>query len=232
MPTPRIVQVEVAAPAKSRRVQWADFRRTTVPDGRVRSAEPLRFVSPERAIVGAARQVGSEAATALVIESVQRRLCRLERLAHENQVLGRRGSAGVTRAIREAATGVWSVPELQLARLLDRSGELPRMWCNPELVTATGHPLISPDGWFDDVGLAVMVHSRQHHDGPGFEATIESDGELASFGVPVVGVTPRSIDRDPELVVRRIERAYRAALVGGSRPDIVARPRSPWSRSA
>lgn len=233
VPNPRVIQVDVAAPAKSRLVRWAEFRRTTVPEGRPRTAGPLRFVSPERAVVSAARQAGAHDCPALVIESVQRRLCRLERLAHENDLLGRRGSAQVGSAIREAAIGVWSVPELRLVRLVDRSPVLPPMWCNPELIDeATEQSLISPDGWFDDVGMAVMVHSRQYHDGPSFEATIESDGVLASFGVTVVGLTPRSIERDPDLVLRRVERAYLAARTRGSRPAVVARPRTAWSRPA
>ena len=98
VPSPRIVEVAVPAPATSREVQWARYRRTTVRDALSRRAVPLRYVGPDRAVVTAARQCGSEQATALVIESVQRRICSLEGLGHENEVLGRRGSAAVTRA--------------------------------------------------------------------------------------------------------------------------------------
>ena len=228
-PPPRLIQVDVPAPARTRTVRWLQVRRTRVPDRRIRERGHLRFVSPDRAVVEAARESGKPAATALVIEAVQRRLVTLDRVAHVNDTLGRRNSAVVSHAIRAAASGAWSIPELGLARLVEASPNLPVMWSNPELETVAGEPLISPDGWFDDVGLAVMVHSQQFHDGPGFDATVERDGELASYDVPVVGLTPRAIERFPEQVLRRVERAYLNAQARATRPAVRVRPRSPWS---
>ena len=84
---------------------------------------------------------------------------------------------------------------------------------------------MSPDLWFDDVGLAVMVHSRAHHLRDR-EGTVESDGRLAEYGVIVLAFTPRTIQRRPDDVVARIERVYRAALASGrSRAAIRMVPR-------
>jgi hypothetical protein len=44
---------------------------------------------------------------------------------------------------------------------------------------------------------------------------------FAEYGVPVVAVTPRQIALDAETVLRRIERAYRAASAR-PRPSLVA----------
>ena len=98
---------------------------------------------------------------------------------------------------------------------------------NPWLEADDGRRLVSPDLWFDDVGLAVMVHSRAHHlRDEDWEGTIESDGRLAEYGVIVPAFTPRTIQRGPEDVVARIERVYRAALASGrSRPAIRMVPR-------
>lgn len=228
---PRVIQVDVPAPARTRQARWVRVRRTRVPDRRIRHRGELCFVSPERAVVAAAREHGTESATALVIEAVQRRLVSLDRLAHVNDALGRRHCAVVTRAIQAAAAGAWSMPELGLARLVEASAALPSMWCNPELFGPASEPLISPDGWFDDVGLAIMVHSMQFHDGPGFDATIEADGELGSYGVTVVGFTPRAIEYSQDQVLRRLERAYLNAR-GRPRPPVRARSRSAWARPA
>lgn len=233
VPRPGPIQIDVPAPARSREVRWAVMTRTKVPEGCIRVRGPLRFVSPERAVVGGARaDLGREATQALVIEAVQRRLCSVDRLAHVNETMGRRDSARVRAAIRAAAVGVWSMPELGLARLLESSRVLPTMWANPKLSAESGEALISPDGWCDDVGLALMVHSVLHHDGPGFETTVEADGELASHAVTVLGLTPRGIENAPDQALARVERAYVALRQSGRRPRVRATPRTAWVRLA
>ncbi len=40
---------------------------------------------------------------------------------------------------------------------------------------------LTPDAWLDDVAMAVMVHSRQFHDGPDqWDETVSRDGELTA----------------------------------------------------
>ncbi len=98
------------------------------------------------------------------------------------------------------------------------------MWANPELHAPDGARLPRPDGWFDDVGLAVQVHSKRYHAGElDWEATVSADGVFAEYGVPVVAVTPRQIAAQPEVVLRRIERAHGQAQRRPS-PDVVAIP--------
>lgn len=81
--------------------------------------------------------------------------------------------------------------------------------------------------WFDDVGMAVMVHSRRHHAGAlEWEGTVEQDADLSAARVVVLGATPSALARDPGRVLRRIERAHLSALTAGSRPQVVAIQRS------
>jgi hypothetical protein len=48
------------------------------------------------------------------------------------------------------------------------------------MLTTGDHRLPTPDGWFDDVALAVQVHSRRHHAGElDWEATVAADGAFA-----------------------------------------------------
>ncbi len=88
---------------------------------------------------------------------------------------------------------------------------LPQVWPNPEL--RVGHTrLTTPDLWFDDVALAVMVHSRRFHSaGEAWDATVEADADLTAVGIVVVGVTPNRIHRNLAGVVARIERTYLSA---------------------
>lgn len=120
-------------------------------------------------------------------------------------------------------SGAWSLPEGDLLTLLRSSPLLLEPLANPRLEDAHGRRLTTPDAWFDDVALAVMVHSREFHNGPlQWEQTIESDSDLTAERIPVVGVTPGSITRDPRRVLTRVENAYRAAVASGFRPAVTA----------
>lgn len=163
----------------------------------------------------------------MVLEAIQRRMVRLDDLHHWASARGTSGTARVRRALDVAATGVWSAPEGELLRVVRRSAILPEPWPNPTLVDAAGRRLTTPDLWFDDVALAVMVHSRQFHaDVLDWEATVESDADLLAAGVIVVPVTPASLRRDPVPVLRVLEKAYRSAVARGSRPRVTATRRA------
>jgi hypothetical protein len=101
---------------------------------------------------------------------------------------------------------------------------------NPRLVTGSGEPLPTPDGWFDDVAMAVQVHSWRWHSGRAeWESTVMADGVFAEHGVVVVAVTPRALRGAPERVLSRLRRAHQAAAAR-PRPDVLAVPQaSRWS---
>lgn len=202
--------------------------RTTRPDPAGRDRGPIRLTSPARSVADAARAVpGIDGARALVIEAVQRRLGRTGDLWHELEAGPRVGSRRLRSALREAESAAWSVPESDLLRVLSTSTVLPEVWANPHLAAQDGTRLPTPDCWVDAVALAIQVHSRRHHAAPDdWDATVMTDGVYAEHGIPVVGVTPNRIARDPDAVLRRIERAYLSAL-RRPRPDVVARRRWP-----
>ncbi|MBI4943087.1 MAG: hypothetical protein HY830_20265 [Actinobacteria bacterium] len=188
-------------------------RRTVRPDERPFRRGALTLASRARAVADAARDAGTpNLARALVIEAAQRGIVRPADLRHELEAGPRQGSRLLRNAVQDAEAGAWSVPEADLGRLCRRSRLLPEMWLNPDLVADDGTCLPRPDGWFDDVALAVQVHSREHHDGPdSWDDTVMADGLLGEYGVAVVPVTPRRIARSPDVVLRRIERCYEIA---------------------
>jgi len=78
-------------------------------------------------------------------------------------------------------------------------------------VSAQGVRLLTPDGWVDEVGLALMVHSRQHHfDVAEWETTVAGDSAYAEHGVTALAFTPRMIREQPREVLARVERTYLA----------------------
>lgn len=223
-----LVRVAVPYPHRSRRVGWVDVRRTRLDDPDIWCTGPLRVSCAPRAVLEAAQACPDPGRSrAIVIEAVQRRVTSVEALRHWLCRMNRRGSVALGEAIDQATAGAWSVPEADLIRLVQRSAILPRPWANPQLVGPTGASLTAPDLWFDDVAMAVMVHSRQFHSvGRGWEQTVEADADLTSAGVVVVGVTPNSIARDPASVLDRIERTYLSAQAR-PRPPVTGTPRFP-----
>lgn len=198
--------------------------RTRRPDPRPWYRGPLIVVSRARAVTEAARHPQARTrARAIVLESVQRRMVTVDDLRHELEAGPRQGSSLARQAIDEAERRAWSVPEADLARLVSTSRILPDPVANPSLLAPDGTSLPMPDLWFDDVGLAVQVHSWQYHGDPdNWDTTVMNDGIFAGYGIAVIAVTPRAIDRRPGEVLRRIEAAYRAAS-GRARPEVRVR---------
>ena len=226
----RRVHVLVPATSKPRSMYGVTIRRTRLMHERLVERGPLRLSCRPRAVVDAAAVLPEPSARALVIEVVRRRLVRLDDLTHWVEVRQTHGRVRLRRALQEAAAGAWSVPEADLAALVRSSRVLPTALLNPGLEDESGVRLTTPDVWFDDVGMAVMVHSRQFHAGVlQWDATVTDDSELSSYRIVDVGVTPEQLAKDPPAVLRRIEDHYATARRSGFRPPVVATPR-PESR--
>lgn len=227
--------VHVLVPrSRTRRVSgWADIRPTRLEDPFEETAAVLRVSSAGRAVVDAARWAPTQdQATAWVIEAVQREIVTAADLTHWLLRMNRRNTARARRAISEASTGAWSLPEAELLGLLRTSTVLPPVWPNPVLERTDGLPLVSPDAWLDDVGMAIMVHSREFHEGAEqWDVTVSRDGELTAAGVVVVGVTPHALRSRPTLLLDRIERTCLAAAQR-PRPSVraIRRERQSWAR--
>ncbi len=216
----------VPASAGARRESFVVLVRThRMPRGRVAQAGlPLAPVA--RAVGDACRwQRDRRYAEALLIEAVQKRRCSVTALYDELYAGPRRGSVALRAGIEAAGSGVWSVAELDLLQLVATSRLLPAPWPNPELRDAQGSLLPTPDLWFDNVGLAVQVHSRAFHaDGDDWARTVRADSALAEAGVLRVALTPREIRAEPAGVLARLERTY-TTLAPADRPRVKASPR-------
>lgn len=208
---------------------FAIVRRTTRPDPRPWPRGSLVVCSPARAVVDGARELRHPAQVrGLVIAAVQRRHVTVGQLLAEVEAGAIRGSAAVRQAVLEAHSGAWSLPEADLLAACARSRQLPRIWPNPELIASDGTRLPSPDGWIDEVGLGIQMHSREYHlRDRDWEGTVQADTLLGSMGIPVLAVTPRAFAADPAGFVRQVERAYLELRQHGRRPQVQMRPRGP-----
>ena len=152
------VQVLVPRNQASRTVGFVTIQRTSrMPPTVVRSGLPV--VARERAVVDACRACRSlQDVRAVLIGAVQRHLVPLERLQREIEAGPRQGSRPLRLALQDARVGAWSAPEAELTTSCATSHVLPAMHMNPQLWAGRSR-LLTPDGWFDDVGMAVMVQS-------------------------------------------------------------------------
>lgn len=187
----------------------------------------LTVASPSRALADAARELRYTAGVdALIIEAVQRGIVTADALRHEAEAGPCRWSARLRAALDIVDRNAWSFPEGLLLDARDGSSVLPGLWLNPVLTAADGVRLPTPDGWIDEVGLAIQVHSVLHHAmSKDWEGTLVDDGVYAEHGICMLPFTPARIRQDPAWVRARVEKAY-SSLSGRPRLDVVARERS------
>lgn len=162
-----------------------------------------------------------------MFEAVQRRLVTVPQLVAEVEAGAIKGSREVRAAVHEVAGGAWSLPESEFADLLSSSRVLPAPMLNPELSLEDGSVLPSPDGWIDEVGLALQIHSRRHHlFEDDWEMTLRTDTALGAAGVPLMAFSPQTLRKEAGRVLQAVERAYQnLRQQGGPRPNVTARPR-------
>lgn len=165
----------------------------------------LLCAAPPRALVDHVRQLRSvDEVRAVTAEALQRRLCSSSALVAAVYAAQRRRTAAVRLALQEVLDGVRSVEEAR-ARSLILQARLPAPQWNVDLLTEGGKFIASPDGWWEDGGVALEVNSRQHHLDPrAWEATQRRWRTMARLGITVVPVTPAALRSDRESFLREL----------------------------
>ncbi len=124
----------------------------------------------------------------------------------------------VWRGLAGFVDGAWSRPEVALRREVDGDGGFPPLLTNCRLETLAGQLLGTPDGYLEEAGTAIQVHSRAHHQG--FDdaggdlwgRTVEKDGDLVAAGVRVVGVTPWTLYTKPRRFLNLLRKVVALGL--------------------
>ncbi len=196
-------------------------RTTRLPQPVVRNGFPLAPVA--RAVLdGARRLTRQDEVDALVSEAVQRGLATPRELADELTAGSRRGVSRPRTAIRAMLAGARSKAEADAQRLVRRC-RLPQPLWNPILTTSDGCRLPTPDGWFDDVGLAWEIDSLEFHLAPAdYDRTLRRHATMTGAGIIVLHTLPSRLIREPDAVLRELRAAY-AQAARRPRPPITCK---------
>jgi hypothetical protein len=215
-------QVTVLVPTgrHARSLSYVTIWQTTRMPERMMVRGAIRFALPDRAAADASRELTSlDAVRAVVADAVQRRWCSVDGLGAELRLGPRRGSSALRRVLAEVASGVRSVPEGDLRRLLEAAG-IPRPLFNVK-VYAGREFIARPDAWWPAAGVAVEVDSKEWHLRPeDWQQTMSRHALMSAHGIIVLHFTPLQIRHESARVVTRI----RAALAAGrDRPPLPLR---------
>ncbi|GAA0933802.1 hypothetical protein GCM10009559_23780 [Pseudonocardia zijingensis] len=176
-----------------------------------------------RAALDAARRlVVRDEVRAVLAEVVQRERCSPAELNAELELGSGRGARLAREVLAEIGDGVRSAAEAN-AREVALSSGLPAPWWNARLYDRTGRFIAMPDAWFDDVGLAWEIDSREFHLSPAdHERTLARRSAMTAEGIVVLHTLPSGL-RHRRDAVDELRRTY-ASATRRPRPDVVAVP--------
>lgn len=151
----------------------------------------------------------------LVAEAIQNRRCTLEELHREVCTAARQRSALTRAALREIDAGIRSVAEAKVKQAMQRRGIRPMEW-NVSLWTPDGEFVGTPDGYYEDVAVALQLDSIEYHLSPkGYKRTQARQRALTTARVLVLPYAPGDAINDPDTLCNELEALYRQ---GSERP--------------
>ncbi|UYM07760.1 hypothetical protein [Solicola gregarius] len=194
-------------------------RTRKLPDPVVRRGLPLAPI-PRCCLDGCRRVTGSAAVRAAIAEVVQRRMCTPMQIRQTIESMATQRSGRARRVLIEIEAGIRSSAEGN-ARDVFAAGDVPMPEWNVELYTPDGTLLCVPDGWWDDLALALQIDSMEWHLSPElYKRTQATQRVLAQMGIPFLPWAPGDVSRDPDAFLASA-RAFRAGNAGRPRPDLI-----------
>lgn len=174
--------------------------------------------SVARAAADACRGLGQlREVRAIVAEVIQNGHASVPELERELEFAGSSRTALLRRAVREVASGARSAPEAELQEILPSGGTIPMIIWNPQLESLDGTRLPSPDGWIEELGIALEVDSREYHLNPeGWQQTMRRHNLLSAYGALVLHFTPSEIRYRQRLVRGTVERSCEQRVASGA----------------
>jgi hypothetical protein len=224
LPAPRSEAVDLLVPLNCQRrdAQFARLHRTSVPAECVRQGI-VGYASPARAIADTVRQLGDFSdVRATVAGGVQRGKVTIVDLSRELDRGPMRGSANLRAALAEVADGIRSAAEGDLRSLIKRH-HVPEPVYNARLYV-DGDLLAITDAYWQEVGLAAEVDSREWHLSPAdWEQTLARSARLTAHGILVLHLPPSRIRKAGREVAAQIQAGLDAGR-GRPLPRIEMRP--------
>lgn len=216
-----ILYVLVPENCRQSSTRFVRLQRTTrMPTDRV-MAGPIGYAPLARAIGDTARDMERFGdVQTLVCRSIQRGRCSPEELAKELAEGPVRGSRLLREAIDQVKAGIWSAPEGDLKRLIDRS-DLEKPVYNPMLYTMDGTFIGCPDAWWERAGVAAEVDSYEYHfEAKGYADTADKHNRMTLAGITVLHFLPSKIRNQGSEVVSGLRTTIRG---GHQRPRLPIR---------
>jgi hypothetical protein len=185
---------------------------------------PVPLASPARALIDAARRmVALDQIRAMVADTVQQGICRIEDLETELATATMVGSALARRVLREISAGVRSAAESWAMALLRRA-RLPAPEWNVAIHDERHRLIAVVDCWWDDHAVAWEIDSHEFHLGPAdHERTTRRRAKLAAAGIVVVPTVPSRLRTEPLVVLSELRAALDHAAAR-PRPAVRAAP--------
>jgi hypothetical protein len=186
----------------------------------------IAYATVARAVIDACRRIKRlDTVREIVAESVQSNKCSAKELLEELRHAQRRGSALPRRVLREIAAGIRSVAEAKAREWLRRAGVPEPDW-NADLLDTSGNWIASPDGYWEDVAVALEIDSMEWHLRPRlYKRTQRRQRRMASYNITVLPVAPGDIIDDPDAFVAEVIKT-RSAARNRPLPDVRVRRKS------
>lgn len=178
-------------------------RTRNLPEPMTRRGLPVAPVA--RCVIDACRQLDDLAAVReLVAEVVQRSMCSVRQLSDALASAARQRSALPREVLREVEAGIRSVAEAHAREVFTRHG-IPQPRWNWALHTVDGEHVVTPDGWWEEIGCALQIDSMRYHLGPRqYRRTQQLQRALARYDVPFLPVAPSDILEDEDGFVAEV----------------------------
>lgn len=220
VPGQRLATFVIPDTGRARQHVRAQLIRSTREVDVVRRSGPVVIAGAARAVADAAvyEKHRPEDLEHWTIALLQRGLATPEVLEQELWLRQRARVEPVWRGLAGFVDGAWSRPEVALRREVDGDGGFPPLLTNCRLETLDGRLLGVPDGYIEEAGTAIQVHSRTHHQGVDdrggdrWGQTVEKDSDLVAAGVRVVGVTPWTLYTKPQRFLNRLRQVVALGL--------------------
>jgi hypothetical protein len=157
---------------------------------------------------------------AFLLEAVQRRRLNVLDLQTEINQGQRRWTAVLREVVGDALAGVRSIQEAVLRDAILAS-DLPEPLWNPRLETLKGEFIAEPDGYYEDLGIALELDSREYHylNSDQFEATWGRHSVYNRHRIIAERIVPSMLRPKPDRALDAI-RATRSANAGRTPPEI------------
>jgi hypothetical protein len=181
---------------------------------------PIRYALAPRAVGDTVRGLTSlREVQAIIADAVQRRRCSLSELIAEVNAGPRNNSGLFRKALAEVTGGVRSVAEVDLRKLLVKSG-LPMPLFNHELWSGTEF-VAKPDAWYPEFGIAIEVDSTEWHITPNdHQKDVRRQTRMGRHLIVVLRFKPWEIRHEPAKVIAAIADAIKRAT---GRPRLTLR---------